>query len=82
MSLTALVNLVVYVYFGKKTVNVDVIYGENNVIHTYISIINTNLYFHYSFVYGNPKKQQRKFFWEKLRRPHPYNHRCWICTGA
>lgn len=45
---------------------VEVIYSDSNVIHTYVTYMNANSGFHYSFVYGNPVNQQRKLLWESL----------------
>lgn len=67
--------------FWKDNVKVEVLYSDCNVIHTFVSNMNTNNSFHYSFVYGNPTSQHRKSFWEKLRTLHPQNQNPWICSG-
>lgn len=48
--------------FWKKNIKVDVIYSDNNVIHFFVTLLNANLSFHYSLVYGNPIRQQKKLF--------------------
>lgn len=67
--------------FWKRSVKVEVIYSDNNVIHSYVINMNTNAIFRYSFVYGNPVSQQRKRFWVILRNLHQNNHKPWICAG-
>lgn len=65
----------------KNSVSAEVIYSDCNVIHSYVINKNTNVGFHYSFVYGIPIRQHRKHFWEKLRRLHIDTHKPWICSG-
>lgn len=65
----------------KKNINVEIIFSDCNVIHTYISNMNANINFHYSFVYGNPTSQHMKHFWEKLKNLHPHNDKPWACAG-
>lgn len=56
MLLVTMVNPEVYVFFGKKSVSVEVTYSES---HSYVLNKNTNLSFHYSFMYGIPIRKHR-----------------------
>lgn len=67
--------------FWKKTVKVQILFSNCNVIHTLITDTNANSSFHFSFVYGNLVAQQRKIFWATLRDLHQLNHKPWICSG-
>lgn len=67
--------------FWKKSVNVEILYSDCNVIHSYIISMNTKVGFHYFFVYGNPISQQRQAFWAMLKNLPQNNSKPWICAG-
>lgn len=67
--------------FWNRCTKVDVLHSDSNVIHTFVSIMNTNVNFYYSFMYGNSVSQQKRLFWEKLRHLHLHNHEPWIYAG-
>ena len=66
--------------FLSSTVDVSVKAFNKRCIDTHVKL-NDGEVWRATFVYGEPKREDRHLFWDFLRRLHPVWEGSWICCG-
>lgn len=64
-----------------KKVHIQILESSMNFIHTIISSKGDPSDFECSFIYGNPRFQQRRNLWTRILRLNYDRNRLWVCLG-
>ncbi|KAJ1436189.1 Endonuclease/exonuclease/phosphatase [Sesbania bispinosa] len=65
----------------NNSIEVDVHEYNQNYIHTTINCRNEHKDWECTFIYGNPRFEQRRLLWDKLSRLQLHSCRPWACLG-
>lgn len=67
--------------FWNCIVDVSILFNNQNFIHMYINIADSNSSFYNTFIYGNPYYNERRVLWQKISRLKGHLSQPWSCVG-